>query len=605
MATQMTPGFWANMDPANAGDLLDLQRKQALAQMLLQRGMEGGGGTQMAGRVAVAQSPFEGLGRLAQVYMGNKMMGDYAEKLGYLNRQGYAKMTGQPTMADTNQGPQPQHGLDQGGGDLSSAILNQGAGQGSVGPTNDNAQRLAAALQGQAQQPMPQPAPQQPAPLAPGGSLNPGNMPTQLAGFGLMSDPGAYFTAQASAVAPTPEMKMAAQVYGANSPQYKAAIESQVQKAGYIAPVNARPGSILRDPRTNQPIAFNPHVPENGLPVFDASGNVVAVRPLSGANELIQGQEQAKGLGKAGATPTVAYDPNGQPIFSTQLQDVARAQGWTPPAASAPPAAPKAPFGNPALQVTQDPAAFRAQLEKIKDPQERQMALDVFDRSAPQGSEGAPQGRATPVLPPGASTAADEAQRQLAKKFADLQQQNSQAQTTTSYLQNIKQLAATAATGQFSDKQTFINSLLSTAGVSEKATDAVTANNLLNKYGNQIVARLGQGGLGTDSARAILQSAYPNAHMTPQAINEAADNLIGANEMVKAKINFLSPHGNAKDPVGYQQKEQVFDQAADPRLWQLKGMTPQQAQSYLSAMPPQVRADLQQRARVLKQLGAL
>jgi hypothetical protein len=62
---------------------------------------------------------------------------------------------------------------------------------------------------------------------------------------------------------------------------------------------------------------------------------------------------------------------------------------------------------------------------------------------------------------------------------------------------------------------------------------------LLDKYANQIVTRLGQGGLGTDAARAMLESAYPNKHMNLPAIREAVANLSGAQDMVQAKARYL------------------------------------------------------------------
>jgi phytoene/squalene synthetase len=98
------------------------------------------------------------------------------------------------------------------------------------------------------------------------------------------------------------------------------------------------------------------------------------------------------------------------------------------------------------------------------------------------------------------------------------------------------------------DRLNFVNGLLSMAGPnaksiagSDRAVDAVTANNLLDKYSNQITARLSANGMSTDSARSILQSAYPNSKMNQAAINEAADNLIGAQQMTQAKTRLLTP----------------------------------------------------------------
>ena len=206
--------------------------------------------------------------------------------------------------------------------------------------------------------------------------------------------------------------------------------------------------------------------------------------------------------------------------------------------------------------------------------------------------------------PLGAVTGADAAQNELSKKYTTLSDQNREAQNTTSYLQSIKALAAKAATGPQSDKLQFVNGLLGLAG-NEKATDAITANNLMDKYSGQIVARLGQGGLGTDAARSILQSAYPNSKMNVPAIHEAVDNLVGANEMVKAKNRLLGPHGDARDPIGYAQKERAFDQAADPRVFQLQNMSPQAQVEYVKKLPPEVARQILKQRQSLQQLGVI
>lgn len=158
-------------------------------------------------------------------------------------------------------------------------------------------------------------------------------------------------------------------------------------------------------------------------------------------------------------------------------------------------------------------------------------------------------------------------------------------------------------TGQQADRINYVNGLLSLAG-SERAQDAVSANNLLDKYSNQIVARLGQGGLGTDAARAILQSAYPNAHMTVPAINEAADNLIGANQMVQAKTRLLAPIANQRDPSAYNNAEMKFDQNADPRIFQYANIQDPVARQAFAKKLMQQDPKIQNKIQNLQSMGA-
>lgn len=203
----------------------------------------------------------------------------------------------------------------------------------------------------------------------------------------------------------------------------------------------------------------------------------------------------------------------------------------------------------------------------------------------------------------GAESGARNIQDELSTKYKALSGSNSEAQNTISYLQSIKDLSTKAATGQQSDRINYVNGLLSLAG-SEKATDAVTANDLLKKYSNQIVARLSSNGMGTDAARSILESAYPNAKMTPQAINEAADNLIGAQQMTQAKSRLLTPLANSRDAVGYNNAEQKFDQNADPRIFQYANIQdPAQRQAFAQKLIKQ-DPKIVQKIKNLEQMGA-
>jgi hypothetical protein len=69
--------------PANqTPDAADIQRQQALAQMLMQQSMQQPG-TQTIGGVAIRQSPLEGISRLAQAYMARKGM----DRAGQMQRQ--------------------------------------------------------------------------------------------------------------------------------------------------------------------------------------------------------------------------------------------------------------------------------------------------------------------------------------------------------------------------------------------------------------------------------------------------------------------------------------------------------------------------------------
>lgn len=195
-------------------------------------------------------------------------------------------------------------------------------------------------------------------------------------------------------------------------------------------------------------------------------------------------------------------------------------------------------------------------------------------------------------------------QNGLAEKWKALNEAASNVQTVNSRLDAIQDLATRATTGPMADKVAYANALLSLAG-SQKATDATTATALLEKNANQIVAQLGQGGMATDAARAIISSAYPNSKMPKAAIAEAADNLKAANAMTAAKAQVLQQHYLRNDPAAYQQAESQFNAVADPRVFQWYSMRdPAKQAEYAKRMVAQ-DPTFRNKVQALTEMGAL
>jgi hypothetical protein len=235
--------------------------------------------------------------------------------------------------------------------------------------------------------------------------------------------------------------------------------------------------------------------------------------------------------------------------------------------------------------------------------------IDAINRSL-QRLSGSPENQPTALAqlprsvgaPFGAETGAKNAQDELSKSYQAQKDAHQNAQTTNSYLDNILDLSKKAAVGPQSDKLQYANGLLSMVG-SQKATDAVTANNLLDKYSNQIVARLGGGGMGTDAARSIIASAYPNSHMNAPAIQEAVSNIKGANDMTMARTQIVAPYGDKRDPSGFSQVARTFDQNADPRIFQFAKMAPDQRAQFKATLSPAQATDFSSRIRNLQKMG--
>jgi hypothetical protein len=451
--------------------------------------------------------------------------------------------------------------------------------------------------------------PQAPAPQSTRSPMNPSGMPPVQAQMWYLRDPAGYMK---DAVAPfyTPT-EMQKQLRAANidpgSPQGQAALKASIDKANYIAPVAGRPGASLTGSdgvtRYNlpapQPGAMWATRPDGTL-IYNQAGQPYQIG-IGGADAAARGMAAATAGGKAQYQVQQVWEQSanggrGGFVNQTVANVSDAASGGGSGYGSQPPPIPTLPGG-----LGGGPSQGGSAVPLPSGP--------VPGSGAPQSPGAAPTVRGPMAAQPplgqeaGSQAAATNLQNELSKKWTDLNSQNTQAQTTNSYLQNIKGLASQAATGQQSDRINYVNGLLSLAG-DERATDAVTANNLLDKYSNQIVARLGTGGLGTDAARSILQSAYPNAHMTPQAINEAADNLMGANAMVQAKTRLLAPIANSRDPSTYNNTELKFDQNADPRIFQYANIKDATARQAFAKKLMQQDPAIVNKIRTLQQMGA-
>lgn len=632
----------AMLSPDQQQNLLQLQQRQAIGQAMLGQGMQPNdwGGSQVGG-VAYHVSPLNGLTKMLQLAVGNKMSMDSMGQQAQLMGQMYGNAFGVPRQgaAQPDATPQPT-GPDMGFG--------PGAGNfvAGIAPSSQpTPAQLGAALTGG-----------QAAPAPRAGALTlPGKTPQESMQIFSIVGPEAYGKMLSSWAAPTDATRMALAA-GQDPAQ---ANSDALFRANFVAPVTGT--GIFRDPRTMRPLANNPEIPKGGEPVFDAGGNVVGVKGIDGALRLMGAAKAAETAGEGSALPYAGVDREGNPMPVTN-RTTAATQGAAPSLpqifmqqeSSGGKTAPDNPFqvqkatfdrfaqpGESWNNVADRNAVAQRMLTKFNQDYGGDLGRIATAYFSGEGNV-APAGSATPYLknvadssgktvasyvndiarragaaqgsqiyaePPmgaqaNATAAANAQQSELSKKWSDLNGQNQQAQNTISYLSNIKDLASKAATGPQSDRITFVNGLLSLAG-SEKATDAVTANNLLDKYSNQIVARLGQGGLGTDAARSIVQSAYPNAHMTPAAIHEAVDNLVGATQMTQAKARILAPLANARDATAYNNTELKFDQNADPRIFQYANIQdPVQRQAFakkLVQQDPKILTKIQN----LQAMGAL
>jgi hypothetical protein len=178
------------------------------------------------------------------------------------------------------------------------------------------------------------------------------------------------------------------------------------------------------------------------------------------------------------------------------------------------------------------------------------------------------------------------------------------AQTNIGLAQNIKAYAHQAATGKQGDKLAAANGLLSVFGVGGQ-TDLNTATDLLQKNMARLSLTSRQGAGGTDAAGALATAANPHGSMTMAAIEDAADQVIGSQKMALAQQQLLQPYKLKNDVAGYQSTLSKFNQAADPRVWQFQGMTPEQRASFKAGMSPADQKAFSSKIRTLEGMGAI
>jgi hypothetical protein len=551
------------LDPAGSQvEQMAIDRQRALATALQQSGLTAPEGQMISGRY-VAPSAMQYLGKIAQGLSGKNMnqaldqrQVDYQRNamqsmLAYLKGDQGGSQTATPAAPAT-----PSMPLGSGMSDAGAPAAPSGA------------------------QP---PAPQQ--------GQSPGQLPIDRYMKARIIQSLAGDAASKSYLdqfAPTDFMKtLTAAGIDPNSTLGQQILQQNLAKSNYIAPVNARPGSIMRDPMTNKPIAFNPHIPEGGTPVFDASGNVTAINPIQGVQGIIAANAAAKTTGEGSALPYSAFDAQGNPLPVTNR--TAAATQTVPNAGY--PAGTQAPGSG---QDTNDRLGIlqqeRAQIAAQPDNPRKVTDLQAIDREIARVSGSQP---AKSLL-------------YAAQPLGSVANANAQAKGQVDTMQNsYKGLQAVRAGGGMAlediDKMIGLASgknpavagsyLSSVAGVfSPNAAEyEKSRDNLVTNLGGQL-------GMSTDAAREMVYGSIPSYGAPKQAIAHGLETLKGQVQMRMLKADYLSGAYGTGDPKQYNALENQFDQKITPQLAGVITLPPgpQRAQALkAAAQNPQLRARLE------------
>jgi hypothetical protein len=170
------------------------------------------------------------------------------------------------------------------------------------------------------------------------------------------------------------------------------------------------------------------------------------------------------------------------------------------------------------------------------------------------------------------------------------------AQPRIAIFQNIKKLAPDAFTGVGGERKKLAAGILNAAGI-----DAYTAENTATDELAKNTRLLALAGGNTDASRALAEIANPSNKMTLAAIKEVSDQMIGAERLNEKRAEYLGQFRN--DPVKYQEKSQLFNKFADPRIFQ--EMSPEQVAKLKASMSKQDIADMSKKIQEAKMLGII
>lgn len=540
--------------PQYMGDYYQLQNQQALAQALMQNALKGQAPMQTVGsgqyQVMPRVSPIAGMSQLASALLGAKMAQNTAQGMNQLgtNQSNFllGAMGGQPQGGAAVPSPQPDASSgDAGTGDAATVGATSAASPVSSGSGS------VPGVNGNAGNAS--------------GGLNPLGMNPGFATMMYMNAPDKFFEAQAAAYKPAEIVQqLRAAGIDPQSGLGRQIAQQALAKANYIAPVSLRPGGYMYDPMTGGTRQM-PHVPDSFQAIAGADGEWHIV-PVQGGLGAMQAAAQAEAAGKASVKPIAGYQGN-QPVWTNEL--AASQGGSTAPGSGS-------------------------------------VNTGRFAGYTPAGAAGP----ITPGLAPGVATAAEGMASQNTKRSGALVDAASDSPTRVNVLDNILGLSQSGVTtGPTAEWKNKVKGALADTIGPDSWKDDVTGFQEMKKFLKQNGLRAWQaaGGSGTDSQLSAAMEANPNDKMFPQAVQTMARWAKAGELALQAKAGaqdaWLSRNGN--NPSAQNQFESAWRTNFDPRIYQMKLMTPDEATAYANKLPSADRQALMRKYLTAKQNGWL
>jgi hypothetical protein len=549
--SMMAPGMGL-IAPDIAVQQQQLAREQALADALRRQSLEpadAGGG-----RVSWTQ----GLAKLAQAYTARTNQKDIDAKQIDVARQQAAALRG---MFGAGGGPAAGNpaAAPAASADPSTAVVAPG-GQPGFGQDMANALKEYGGVAPPPASPQPQTAAGTPPGAAPSpgggsGSVGPwslsGNPDQDMASY--MMNPEEYGKAVIGAQAPTDYVKSLRQAgIDPNSPLGRQLQQANIAKQNYVAPINGRPGSTLRDPYDpSKVVGFDAPNIEGSVPTYGADGMPSGYKQLPGATQAIAAAAGAKTAGSNANEPIAGFDAAGNPTYSNKLD-------------------------------------------------------------AAHGGAGSPGGF-KPGQTPGQEQFLSQLGTDSAKFFTDLQ---TRAQTANQQIYALKQVVDLAngptQFGPGSEASVkaagLLNGVGQAFGYQPSFNDKnVTNQQVMGKFAAQVAssAASSMGLNGSDARFNVAQQANPSGHMTNNALKDVVPYVMGLAQAssdagrVGAAFARANPGPNAQGDF-----QTMWNKAYEPRLYTWRAQGPQAMAAGVKALPPAEAAHVLQQYRQLKQMGA-
>lgn len=630
-------------DPQTYAAQLAIQRRQALAQSLLQSGEEPPGGAR-----------YGGLRNAGNAILGAFLAKRADQQLGDLyNPQNQQ----QPGM----QGPSPQLSNMPGSNPVPQPQTNANLDpEGNPAGSNASPQGQPGFFPSQPSQPQPQGAGQMPDDAS---SLPPQaqriyaqiphipGMPARQALNFFLTNPAGYQAQWAKQFEATDLQKNVSAAYGQGDSRGQSMLQGTLAKG---AAVNMRPGGGVLNYGDNSVITMpNQSGIQTTFP-YGASGPAVNGMVPGGALALTQAAA-AQGYGRAATTPAIGYDANNMPMATNQ----AAMLGPNAPQAQ-PTQQPSALFGQPigesivkglfpgaAITSGQRNPGYNAQVGGV--PNSQHIPGNAVDFVLPPGktfadvqrafqasglpaseliNEGShihwgwgdkPQSQASAMLPELPAGQASYMQGQ-AKDAADRHDATvaaaSESPMRINVLDNIIGLSRQGvATGPGQEWQNAVlGYAANTPGLSHlmgAAKDNVGRFQELQKFTYQNAIRSWQaaGGTGTDAQMQSMAHANPNDHLFPQALQTIAQWGKAAELAVQGKANaqdrFLAQNGQT--PNAQIKFENTWRNNFDPKVFQYSLMSPAEKQVFAQheLKTPQAAQAFLAKQQQLRGMGAL